>query len=151
MLKKEFAIIFSCVHLFILSVGCLISLSIGHVLLFLGSSFNGSMSCRTRVNRYICPSCLPKFQPFGPNPSPNHSLKAFIPVQWLKSKTNRHRPQISQPSWNQSWMDVMDHSYSTGPSTGPLRPLPCSHLTISLILSFAKWLIFFMNMQWNPT
>ena len=77
---------YATLHLLILSVNCLISLLVGHILLFLSSDVKGSMSCRTRVNRYIRPSFLPKSQPFGPNPIPNHSLKAFIQAQWLKSK-----------------------------------------------------------------
>ena len=67
---------YATLHLLILSLNCLISLLVGHILLFLSSDVKG----------YIRPSFLPKSQPFGPNPIPNHSLKAFIQAQWLKSK-----------------------------------------------------------------
>ena len=141
--QNEFAIISSCVlyatlHLLILSVNCLISLLVGHILLFLGSDVIASMSCRTRVNRYIRPSNLPKSQPFCPNPIPNHSLKAFIQAQWLKSKTNPHRLQISQLSWYQSWLDKMVYPYSTGIFYWCFGAAPLQ-------------VIFLMNMQWNST
>ena len=129
---------YATLHLLILSVNCLISLLVGHILLFLSSDVKGSMSCRTRVNRYIRPSFLPKSQPFCPNPIPNHSLKAFIQAQWLKSK-NQSSHASNKSSFLISVMNgQMVYPYSTGIFYWCFGAAPLQ-------------VIFLMNMQWNPT